>query len=136
MNAVIHKIGSDEIKYFVQDCVKEGNNFFGSNIKLIGIKPRHWSVVWTEDVVEPIGDGWNKKVSELNHSTETIELAKTDQIEYSKAVKIAKFLSSKTYAQAENYINNNVTDLATAKSYLIDLSKVVLALMKIVNAKD
>lgn len=35
-----------------------------------------------------------------------------------------------TYAQLDTYINNHVTDMASAKAYLKKLSKVVLAMLK------
>lgn len=38
-------------------------------------------------------------------------------------------------AQLDSYIQNNVTDLASAKVYLKKLSKVVLAILKYVNIK-
>jgi hypothetical protein len=44
-------------------------------------------------------------------------------------------ISNLTYAQLNTYINNNVTDLASAKAYLKKLSKVVLALLKYLNVK-
>lgn len=40
-----------------------------------------------------------------------------------------------TYAQLDTYIDNNVTSLASAKTYLKKLSKVVLAILKYVNVK-
>ena len=136
MNAAIHKIGSDEITYFVRDCVKRGNNYVGSNKKLVGIKSQHWQVVWTEEDITGSDNNWSKKVSELNHSSQMVELTKGGPVEYSRAVGIMDFLSTKTYQQVEDYINLNITDLQAAKSYLVDLSKVVLALIKIVSEKD
>ena len=42
-------------------------------------------------------------------------------------------ISSLTYNQLDTYIENNVTDLASAKIYLKKLSKVVLAMLKYQN---
>jgi len=42
-------------------------------------------------------------------------------------------ISNLTYNQLDTYIDNNVTDLASAKVYLKKLSKVVLAMLKRVN---
>lgn len=42
-------------------------------------------------------------------------------------------IANLTYAQLNTYINNHVTDLASAKAYLKTLSKVVLALLKYLN---
>lgn len=44
-------------------------------------------------------------------------------------------IANLTYAQLNTYINNHVTDLASAKAYLKKLSKVVLALLKYLNVK-
>ena len=45
------------------------------------------------------------------------------------AIKLSK-LSNLTYNKLATYIDNNVTDLASAKVYLKELSKVVLAMLK------
>ena len=39
-------------------------------------------------------------------------------------------LAGMTYTQLDTYINNNVTDMASARVYLKKLSKVVLAILK------
>jgi len=39
-------------------------------------------------------------------------------------------ITEMTYAELDTYINNNVTDLASARTYLKKLSKVVLAMLK------
>jgi hypothetical protein len=47
-----------------------------------------------------------------------------------KGSEVLSYLSGITYAQLETYIMNNVTNLAEARQYLIELSKVVLLLVK------
>lgn len=44
-------------------------------------------------------------------------------------------LGNLTYAQLDTVIQNNVTDLASARTYLKKLSKVVLAILKYQNIK-
>jgi hypothetical protein len=39
-------------------------------------------------------------------------------------------LANKTYAQAQTYIDNNVTDLASAKVVLGKMANIILALLK------
>lgn len=51
-----------------------------------------------------------------------------------EAIKLSN-LSEMTYAQLDTYIDNNVTDLASAKTYLKKLSKVVLAILKYQNVE-
>lgn len=42
----------------------------------------------------------------------------------------ASFINGLTETQVENYIDNNVTDLASAKAFLKKLAKVVLYIIK------
>ena len=65
-NCVLYKEGFNEIIYLILNCIKTGNTFIGSNCRMLGIKPKHFSELWTEDI--PIQDeegNWGKKVSEL-----------------------------------------------------------------------
>jgi hypothetical protein len=143
MNAVIHKHGSDEIKFFVQDCVRQGvkgTNYWGTNAKVGAIKPHHWNVVWTEDNVNPVLDtdgnkiGWDKAVSEITPSTNPpVERTEVTPQGYSEAFKIRQLIDRWSYQDVEDYINTNVTDLPSARTYIIRLSKVVLALAKIID---
>ena len=47
-----------------------------------------------------------------------------------QAVFADSILYNVTYSQADTYIDNNVTDLATARAFIKKLAKVVLALLK------
>lgn len=62
-----------------------------------------------------------------------------DEIEtnYNEAKENLKLsnIAAMSYAQLDTYINNNVTNLAEAKTYLKKLSKVVLAILKYANMK-
>ena len=65
-NCVIYIKGSDEITYFIRNCIQEGRTFRGSNGTVTGVKANLFSEFWTEDI--PIQDkegNWNKKVSDL-----------------------------------------------------------------------
>jgi hypothetical protein len=55
-------------------------------------------------------------------------MAITNKIEQvkSKQVEVGIILENLTYNQIDNYIDNNITDLASAKEFLKKLSKVVL----------
>jgi len=67
MNCAIHKNGRDEIERFVRDCVRQGNDFLGSNLKLYGVKPHAFAWKWTLDDVDmdaPV----RPKVSELREA--------------------------------------------------------------------
>lgn len=151
MNAVIYRKGSNEISHFVKDCVRKGNLFIGSN-KKVGVSPRSFDVVWTEDEVSSVvtntilsEDGillvpeqvsWDKtkKVSDITPATSPpVEKGTVTQREYSEAFKIRQLLDRMTYQDVEEYIESNVTDLPSAKIFLKRLSKVVLALARIVD---
>ena len=70
-NCILYQYGSNEITYFIRNCQKmkgshpDGWNYIG-NVKIQGIKSKHFSEFWTEDI--PIQDekgNWDKKVSDL-----------------------------------------------------------------------
>jgi hypothetical protein len=134
MHCAIYRKGTDEITHFVRDCVRDGNDFIGTNMKLQGVNPNLWDVKWTEDEAVWNGESWDRTVSQLSESQGT-EIAKVTNIQYSEAVRIREELAGLTYSQVETYIMNNVTDLASARTYLIKLSKVVLAIIKIMDRK-
>ncbi len=47
-----------------------------------------------------------------------------------KAEIIASDLANKTYAQVDTYVENNVTDLASAKVVIKKMAKLMLAILK------
>ena len=47
-----------------------------------------------------------------------------------KAQMVASDLANKTYAQVDTYIDNNVTDLASAKAVMKKMAKLMLAILK------
>lgn len=73
-NCAIYIKGSDEIRYFIKDCVQTGRNFKGSNSSVSGVKEYLFDVKWTEDLAEPVFDaegqrtGFNGKVSVLSEA--------------------------------------------------------------------
>jgi hypothetical protein len=62
-NAAIYIKGSDDITYFIKDCIQTGRNFKGSNGSAMGVKEHLFDVKWTEDIAEP-GD----LISELSEA--------------------------------------------------------------------
>jgi len=133
MNLIIYK--NNEIKYFVKDCIKQKNNFLGSNIKLYGIKSIHFDFKWTRDKLNPILEneeiiGWNKNADEVTEEKENREIKEVTEEDYREAVKIRNELAKLSYNQVDNFVENNVTDLKSAKEYLKKLSKIVLAIIK------
>ncbi len=132
-NAILYKHGSDEISYFVKDCLRKGNDFIGSNCKLIGIKPSHWAIKWTEDIVNSVGGNWDKTVSEIYNTNKYFEINKPSESDFRAAVKIREEIAGLTYNQLDNYIDKHVIDLISAKQYLKKLSKAILAITKIMD---
>ena len=132
-NLAIHIKGSDDINQFVIECVKDGQNYSGDNISISGAKNYLFDALWTCDVAtyDPETNTWDKKVSELTPCDPGAEINKTSKKDFEKAIIRRKELANMTYSQVESYINNNVIDLASAKQYLIKLSKIVLAGIKI-----
>ena len=145
MNVILYKNGSNEISFFIKDCIKRGNNFYGSNTN---IASKRMEVKWTNDIITPIFNtvkivdkdieniiGWDKTVDEVKEEPENREIKEVSEQEYREAVKLRKVVSDLTYIELDNYIENNVIDLPSAKTYLKKLSKVVLALSRMVDKK-
>lgn len=133
MNIILYKNNSDKVEHFIRDCIKRGNNFIGSNKKIYGIKNIEYK--WTNDELNPIiidGEiiGWIESVSDINEELEDGEIKPVTETEYREAIKIRKQIADLTYNQIDNYIENNVTDLPSAKLYLKKLSAVVLSIIK------
>ena len=133
MNIILYKNNSDKVEHFIRDCIKRGNNFIGSNKKIYGIKNIEYK--WTNDELNPIiidGEiiGWIESVSDINEELEDGEIKPVTETEYREAIKIRKQIADLTYNQIDNYIENNVTDLPSAKLYLKKLSTVVLSIIK------
>ena len=64
MNCIVFEIDSEEITYFVKDCLKQDNDFKGSNVKLYGIKPEVWEWKWiTAELTPNPDDSFNEKPS-------------------------------------------------------------------------
>ena len=68
---------------------------------------------------------------EIEDDYDPVEI-ETDYNEAKSAIGLSD-IASMTYAQLDTYIDNNVTNLAEAKTYLKKLSKVVLAMLKYQN---
>lgn len=139
MHVAIYKKGSDKIKYFVNNCIRKGAVFCGDNVK-VHINLKLYDIMWTDDIVNPIMNGnevvdWDKNVSDLVPSTDTAEVKQPSKSDFIVAMKLRKLIDNLTYQELETYIENNVTDLASAKEFLKTLSKVTLALCKIVDSK-
>jgi hypothetical protein len=140
MNVIIYEKGSNKVKHFIKNCVKDKRGYVGDN-KRVQISESLFDVVWTEDDLVPtFGAGgeileWSKQVGEVIPSNEAVIRGSTSQQEYAVAIKIREFISTKSYQQVDNYIETNVTDLASAKVLLKELAKVILALSKIVDSK-
>ena len=123
--------------------VGDGKAQFNYNIKQVTVEEQDGSTrtAYEYEYVEIVGKLTKAKIIKaLNDSKlETEEEYEASEIEAAyNAAKTAiteSALTNLTYAQLNTYINNNVTDLASIKAYLKKLSKVVLAIIKYINAK-
>lgn len=96
--------------------------------------------VWDYDYVEIAGTVTKQKMIEaLQKADAESDIASiipddiSTQYQDSKSELTLSEISHITYAQLDTYIQNNITDLASAKTYLKKLSRVVLALVKKYN---
>lgn len=139
MNVAICRKDTGEIKHFVRDCYKIKDKYIGTNTKVDGVNINIYNIVWTNDDATEITEGkWDKVETDLTAVTDTsavIDVPNVGDSEYLQAVQIRNFISSKNYQQIDSYIETNVTDLPSSKVFLKELTKVVLALCKIVDSK-
>ena len=138
-NLITYEHGSDNITMFLQNCIKEGNNYLGTNAQLFGVKTHLFAVKWTLDTATPTYDAkgniieWDKKVSEMAEADPGEIIDPISGEDYRKAIKVRSFLADKSYEDVENYIDSYVTNLASAKAYLKLLSKIVLGIIKMMD---
>jgi len=74
MNLILCPKGKSEIFYFIKNAVKRGNDVYGDNIKLTGVKDKTWDFIWTEDEVkEKVVDGDKKGFESARDDVSVIE---------------------------------------------------------------
>jgi len=144
MNAVIYYTANNKIHLYVADCVQYGNSFKGSDVSLHGVKLIDRAVFWTDDTVTPVYDpvtgsqtGWNPDtIDSLTEAVTTRPIIETTShtAVLDSVVKL-KDIISMTFTELDDYIDLNVTDLPSAKTYIKRLSKVVLAMGKVLEQK-
>ena len=119
----------------------KGKTHFNFNIKEVTVENPDGTTrtAYQYEYVEIIGKVTKSKILkaledtklDIDEDYEPAEL-ETQYEDAKEAIKLSN-LSEMTYAQLDTYITNNVTDLASAKTYLKKLSKVVLAILKYQN---
>ncbi len=94
-------------------------------------------IVWNYDFVEVEGKVTKAKVIEAMQKadaeadiTEVVPDDIASQHSDAKSELALSAIANKTYAQADAYIDANVTDLASARTFLKKLTRVVLAMLK------
>ena len=137
MNAIIFVTKTKRIFKFIKDCVQKDNNFKGSNCKIAGVNLKVFSVKWTDEELVENEDGTYDKISvEVISNNNNRKINKPTMQEVVEAVGIRQLLDKLSYKGLDTYIENNVTDLESAKSFLKKLSKVVLAIIKLNDEKS
>lgn len=109
----------------------------------LNIKPSQLKLDNSGDLQTQINAWLGKHKADLLNAAYQMKALRTNQnpvSKYSDDIRIAyeqlSNISDMDYSQVEAYISNNVTDLISARDYLVLLSKVVLGLIKVVDFKD
>lgn len=84
-----------------------------------------WDEVWVDP---PITKGKVLAAMQLEEEGDVADVGA--EYEDSKAAVALAGIAEMTYAELDNWINANVTDLASARAFLKKLGKVVLAILK------
>ena len=150
-NLLIYRISDDKIIHFVTQASIEGKHITGGNVELVtGLVERpEFAIKWIDeaDIATPIyienSDGFDDFVGYEEVSSDFIALAEDgpvinishDRSLYLEALAKRKEISDLSFSQLETYIDDNVTDLPSAKAFLHKLGKVVLGMIKISEYK-
>ena len=93
--------------------------------------------IWEYDYVEVEGNVTKPKVIQAmqrdgveSDTSEIVPASIVTQYNDAKSELTLSEIANITYAQADTYINTNVTDLASARAFLKKLTRVVLAMLK------
>lgn len=141
INLALYRPGTSAVTHFLLDAVSEqastgaGRNYIGTGLRLMSVQEGFFSEKWTTSITVASSGGYDKLVSQLSASTGMVKVMPVSQESLSEAYRIRELITGLSYAQLDSYIDTNVTDLASAKVYLKRLSKVVLALSKIVDRR-
>ena len=143
MNLITYNPLTLRIAHYVENCVRKGNEFRGTDGKYFTSKLAGLEVKWTLDTTLPVIDpvtgeqtGWDKTADQMEESaTAGATVTTPDHASWAEAVEKRADMADLTFDQLDTYVNNNVTDLASAKAYLKKLSKVVLGMIKMMDHK-
>ena len=139
MHCVICKKDGTVFK-LVKDAIRVGNRIEGGG-KWKG-KPHLFDIVWTEQELTPVYDengdltGYEETLADIATVTPPAsrinpgKLPRTERIDLLDGL---EEIAGYSFEQLDTYVENNVTDLASAKQYLKKLSKVSLGLAKLVK---
>jgi len=129
-NVAIYKKGTDEIIYFVIDCVQSDGNFIGSNKRLSGVKKFLFDFLWTLDVAtyDQETKTWDKKVSELVETEAGSQVVRPTHAQMETAIKIRNKIVSLNYSSIDQRIDE-IETIDDVKVFLKILSKTAKAQM-------
>lgn len=131
LNCAIYEPGTGRILHFLTECTRSGNSFRGTNGRYV-INARHSpSVRWTEDDCHMVFDpetglqtGWSPETIEgLREAANDRDIGIVDRQDLIDRLDHLRGLARITDAQVGTYIGANVTDLASARTYLVQLTK-------------
>ena len=103
MHAILSKDG--KIYHVILDCIKQGNDFLGSNIKL----------------------------SDIKFSEKKTERKTVNQNEYKESIEIISKLDSMSFPELKEHVNTSIKDLASAKEVILLLAESLKACIEIQN---
>ena len=140
MNCVIYQHDSDEITYFVRDCIRKGNNFIGDNCRQMGVKPKHFSVKWTEDEVGAVFEdglftGWDKRVSDLTEAEQGEVINPVSRAEYRQAVKYRTAFAAMSHEQIAQFILKNMPGSPALRLFWTDVCQALLSVIKMMDSE-
>lgn len=145
-NAIVYKDGSEHIILFLKEAILSPGLIVGvgGRIRSKNLINGSLKILWTDQEATPIIDndpesstyeqviGYEETVSDFTPlAVDGPTISAPERSVYLEAIKKRHELAQFDFTQLETYIENNVTDLASAKDFLQKLSKVVLGIIKI-----
>jgi hypothetical protein len=136
MNCVICK-KDGTIFRVVKNAIRKGKKIEGETGKWAG-KPELFDIVWTEQELIPLeGGGYAETLADINTidpprgrvQPELTQAAKREMLERLEDI------AEMTFSELDDYIDANVTNLASAKRFLQTHARVTLAAIKLLQDK-
>lgn len=141
-NAAIYQISTGKILYFVENCIRTGDSFHGTNMR-VGVRMDGLAVKWTDEKMPPVVTavddlaGYEKTAGEVTASaTPGPEIKPTSHADYAAAIKLREVISNLSYSEIDGMVDSIFPALNVAqRTFLKNHAKATLAIARIMDRR-